>query len=314
MTEIMKILAGSRLYGTATPDSDTDYKSVHLPTKSQILLGKRDQVNSTSSGGADKNGAQDVDVESFELQRYLSLAAGMQTVPVEMLFAPPLEKNKLWDHIVANREKILSKNPASFVGYCKAQAMKYGLRGDRLNTVKSVVEVLTVAALDSAPNVMEAKAELMAIQGVRVIPRAQPGGVLVDYLDVYGRQVPMTIKVGEAIKVYEKPLKEAGSRAKAAAANDGTDWKALYHAYRIADQGVQLFREGYIVFPSRKAPTLMQIRRGELSVDAVLEAFDERRADMEEMAAHSDLPESPDREWIEALVLEVHEDIVAGRR
>ena len=90
MTEIFRTIAGSRLYGTHTATSDTDYKAVHLPSAKDILLRpKRDLVRSTTSGGSDRNGADDVDVESFELQRYLKLASDMQTIPVEMLFIAP---------------------------------------------------------------------------------------------------------------------------------------------------------------------------------------------------------------------------------
>ena len=152
MTEIFRCLAGSRLYGTNTADSDRDYKAVHLPTKRQILLGKRTLITSQSTGSKEtRNDADDVDVESFELQRYLQLAADMQTIPVELLFieTDPLQlilENWVWDRIVQNRDKILNNNSKAFVGYCKGQAVRYSMRGKRLETYEAVVALLAMYA------------------------------------------------------------------------------------------------------------------------------------------------------------------------
>jgi len=40
MNIIVKMKFGSHLYGTATVDSDLDYKGVFLPSKKEVLLGK----------------------------------------------------------------------------------------------------------------------------------------------------------------------------------------------------------------------------------------------------------------------------------
>ena len=40
MNTIVKLVFGSRLYGTSTPESDKDFKGVFLPSREEILLGK----------------------------------------------------------------------------------------------------------------------------------------------------------------------------------------------------------------------------------------------------------------------------------
>jgi hypothetical protein len=177
MTTIFKTIAGSRLYGTHTPESDTDYKAVHLPTKREILLGNRKMVKSGSTGQTNaKNTSEDIDVESFELQRFLKLASDMQTIPVELLFITPLTRmgllqwNLIWPEIVMNRDKILSNNPASFVGYCKSQSVKYSMRGDRLKTYMAVCSVLrfymATARGRAGYEVGDIKYKLLEIEGV----------------------------------------------------------------------------------------------------------------------------------------------------
>lgn len=323
MTEIFRTIAGSRLYGTNTANSDTDYKSVHLPSKRDILIRpKRDMVRSTSSGGTNANGAEDVDNESFELQRFLKLAGDMQTIPVEMLFvgdrgykieASSVYYNQctwgpVWKTVRENRHRILNRNTDAFVGYCKGQAVRYSMRGNRLNTFIQVVEVLSRYAGTGA-KVQTVKDELLSIEGVRVIPKPEGNGP-VDYLDVYGRQTPMTVRIGEALKIYDKPVKEAGKRANLAQQANGADWKALYHAVRIAEQGVSLFREGVVKFPCQNVPLLMRIRNGEMEMDEVLDYFDERAAELQMIGSDSPLAEKPDREWIDGFVAEEYEKVV----
>jgi hypothetical protein len=325
MTEIFRCLAGSRLYGTANADSDHDYKAVHLPTKRQILLGKRDQVISRSTGSqTSQNGADDVDVESFELQRFLKLAADMQTIPVEMLFVAnndgrtPLtaisadanhRHTAIWHMITANRDKILSRNTKAFAGYCKGQAVRYSMRGKRLETYVAVCDALRkVAPLGVA--IWTIAEELADIEGVKIIPKPQPGDNVIDYLDVYGRQTPMTVKAGEALKIYSKPVDEAGKRAQGAMEAGGMDCKALYHAVRIADEGISLFQTGEINFPCQNLPILRKIRAGTVEIDQILDIFAEKLSILEQVGENSPLPVKSDQDWINDFVAEVYEDIV----
>lgn len=319
MKPIFKTLAGSRLYGTFTENSDTDFKAVHLPTKQQILLGKRKQVVSTSTGASDaKNVADDVDTESFELQEFLRLAAEMQTIPTEMLFIPDgivnpfdgykifFQKSYIWDEICANRHRILSRNTKSFIGYCKGQAVRYSMRGDRLATYEAVCNMLSQYPDCKVSEILHG---LAGIENVRLIEKIH-GEKPLMYLDVFGRQVPSTLSCAEALKVYHKPVQEAGKRAKDARDANGADWKALYHAARIVDQGITLFQHGFIEFPAKNREYLMKIRAGEVEMNAILDAFDEKVAILDEIGDNSPLAEAPDYEWIDSFVASVHEEIV----
>jgi len=319
MTKIFKCLAGSRLYGTSRPDSDTDYKSVHLPTKREILLGNGKPVVSKSTGSSSQtNGADDTDDESFTLQRFLKLASDMQTIPVEMLFVmtDPLDlicEHPVWDMVVRNRHKILSNNTDTFVGYCKGQAVRYSMRGSRLETYKMLCAAIgtldTTGKWKGVVRVGDVIGTLSQIEGVKVVEKTH-NKKIVEYLDVFGRQVPEGLPLREALKVYEKPVREAGRRANAAMDAGGADWKALYHAVRIVDEGIDLFRDGEITFPCQNRDYLMQIRSGELKLDAVLDHFDEKLEILMGIGDKSPLADAPDRLWIDDFVSEVYEEIV----
>lgn len=313
--EIFRCLAGSRLYGTETATSDTDYKAVHLPTKRGILLGRGKAVLSTSTGSKDaKNGADDTDVESFELQRFLKLASDMQTIPVELLFVPFIARDVswVWGKVIDNRHKILNRNTKAFVGYCKGQAVRYSMRGKRLETYQNVVAVLeeTIAnARDNKDIVAEVMPTLLLFDGVKAVERDHNGRT-VTYLDVYGRQVPTTVRLSEALSVYAKPVNEAGQRARNAMDAGGADWKALYHTVRIVDEGITLFRDGDITFPCTNRDYLMQIRAGEVQMDRVLDYFDGQLEILEGIEDKSPLAKKPDLEWIDNFVEDIYESIV----
>lgn len=328
MTQIFKCIAGSRLYGTNNAYSDTDFKAVHLPTKRDILLGERAVVKSTSTGNdTNRNGADDIDIESFELQRFLKLASDMQTIPVEMLFVGPMTSysaqtvkdyptvtSDMWVQIILNRNKIISNNPTSFIGYCKGQAVRYSMRGDRL---KAYVDVTKVLAFNAGTTNLNSKIKkvgdiigsLSQIDGVKIIEKNH-NGKIVEYLDVYGRQVPENVTCAEAYNVYIRPVNEAGKRAQGAMEAGGADLKALYHSVRIADQGIALFRDGNIEFPCQNRAYLMKIRAGEVGLEAILDHFDEKLAILLEIGDNSPLASKPDYEWMEAFVLEEYEKIV----
>lgn len=149
MTVLVEMQFGSHLYGTATPESDTDIKAVHLPDRRSILLQRVEKVitRKTKLDGTAKNSAADVDYESYVLQKYLALAAEGQTVALDMLFAPEWawtsEPSPLWLTVRANKDKLLTARYASFIGYCRTQANKYGIKGSRMGAARAVVDFLT---------------------------------------------------------------------------------------------------------------------------------------------------------------------------
>lgn len=78
MKEICRIVAGSRLYGLDTPESDTDTRGVFLNTDSAEILGlsRREVIKSESE-----------DTVLFEFRHYLGHLRNTNTSAIELLFA-----------------------------------------------------------------------------------------------------------------------------------------------------------------------------------------------------------------------------------
>jgi hypothetical protein len=203
MRNIVTIKFGSHLYGTSTPASDLDYKSVFVPCARDIILQrvKATVSNQRPKGMGEKNYAGEIDQESHSLQRFLDLAAEGQTVALDVLFSPldaMVEAPSVeWLEIMANRHRLLTKKAASFVGYVRTQSNKYGIKGSRVAASRAALELLT-AAMDE--NGTTAKLELLSEKLGEFIERheftsllsiANPGtGREMMHWEVCGRKMP----------------------------------------------------------------------------------------------------------------------------
>lgn len=318
MRVIVEMRAGSHLYGTATPASDTDIKGVFVPDGRDLLLQRVPQTVSSGRAKAagERNRPDDVDRELFSLQRYLELLAEGQTVAVDMLFAPDAvlcgAPDPLWQEIRANAGRLVSRRASTFVRYCRQQASRFGMKGARMAAARAAAALLaeaeakhgTVATLSTVAPALEALAREHAAIGFADLP--MPGGRIVRHLDIGGRRAAYTGSIKAARSLAERMVESYGARARQAESNEGVDWKALSHAVRVGREALELLRTGRIVFPLACAPHLLAIKRGELPYDDVAAAIDRLLLDVEGAAERSTLRDAPDLAFIEALVLRAH--------
>ncbi len=315
MFKMVEMRFGSHLYGTATPSSDTDIKAVHVPSPGDILLQRAKPVWSrkTKADPTLKNTAADVDHESYALHKYMALVTEGQTVATDMLFATPDawvgEPLRAWYDLVANRDKLISRNCASFLGYCRQQANKYGIKGSRMAAARDASEMLTAAAekLGKQAKLREIEADLVAFVAGREhtalvdIP-VSDGKVIVRHLEVCNRKAPFTASIDRAAEIYTLLFQEYGQRARAAMVNEGIDWKALSHAVRVGREAIELLSTGHVTFPRPEAAHLIAIKTGALAYQPVAEEIEALLVEVEAAAARSMLPESADIMFVEAFI------------
>ena len=314
---VVRIKFGSHLYGTATAASDLDYKSVYLPEAKEILLQRvRGSVASQRhkpEGG--RNLPTDVDEESYALHRYLSLLSEGQTVAIDMFFAPePEEASDLWRHIQTNKERLLTKKSIAFVGYCRQQANKYGIKGSRVAAAKQAAEMFQFYVEHFGPTLKVSDVLLendeYANEHTHIVKKETTPGRSETYFECCNRMVGFHNTVKEAANIYSRIYEEYGDRARRAQANEGIDWKALSHAVRVGQEALELLTTGVVTFPLFQAAHLVQIKQGNLAYAAVAEEIEHLLAAIDEAAKTSTLRESSDREWIDSLVCDVYKGVV----
>lgn len=322
MTPLIEIKFGSHLYGTATPASDLDFKGVHLPGARELLLQRVKGVVTTTTKADErqKNTAEDVDRESFTLQKYLALAAEGQTVALDMLFAPSwawtAEPSPLWLEVQANRSRLLTRKYASFVGYCRTQANKYGIRGSRVAASRRAASLLAagVERLGTTAKLIEMAREVEAItaktEHMAIVDIPSQAGGVVRHWEVCDRKMPYTASIKSAHAIMQRVVDEYGHRALAAETNNGVDWKAVSHAVRIARQAIELLQFGDVIFPRKDADHLLAIKTGQLPYRDVAAEIDALLPKIESEAARSWLPDAPDHEWIDNFVADAHRAVI----
>ncbi len=294
---IMLTKFGSHLYGTDTPDSDTDYKGIFMPTPDQILLGKIPKsINFDSNPGSNKNEAGDIDCELYSFHYFLELCCKGEMVAIDMLHAN--EKNiifstPLWNEIHERRNWFYTTDMKAFVGYARKQAAKYGLKGSRLNSAELLIAFLT--NLDPESRMFEVWNELPTDDNMKHQPN--PAGVALKHMmfNFCGKQIQSTNKVKYTLDMVQKFYDAYGHRAIAAKNNEGVDWKAMSHALRAGCQIKEIFQTGDLTYPLQDAELLRNIKQGNFDFEFVIDKVEVMLSDIEQLSLKSTLPKEVDR-------------------
>lgn len=326
MEKIIEIKFGSHLYGTDTPQSDLDFKAIYIPSGREIVLHNYAPtiVKSRAKAEGERNTKDDIDIEILSLDQFLRLLMQGQTMALDMLFGahrnytfvadPGIEH---FQTIYDNREKLITKNVAAFVGYARQQASKYGIKGSRMDALQR-----TMAVLEPLPQydrlekhgqlildlinecwsfVSLEKTPLVCLTRITDVDRVER-----PYLEVCGRKMALTATVKVAKECFGKILAEYGGRARKANLDGGIDWKALSHAVRVNSEAVELLQTNYITFPRPDRELLKQIKLGQLAYEYVAEKIELGLVELYDAQAKSPLRETPDREWAEDFIYDVY--------
>jgi len=295
---------GSHLYGTDTPDSDTDYKGVFMPSKRMICLGRIPHSinNNKKKAEGEKNSSEDIDCELWSLQYFIEQACEGQTGALDILHANEkniIKSSSIWENIIKYRDKFYTKNLEAFVGYARKQASKYGIRGSRISVAKNFLQLIEVSCPDFDINnkckMKDIWDELPLTEHSRYIETNKNE---VQQYEINGKIIQETVTLGYAYDIVNKYLQQYGERAKRAERNENIDWKAISHALRAAYQVKQILTEGTITFPLREADFLRDVKQGKLhylnEVAPILEAL---MSDLEILSQTSKYPEKCNTEF-----------------
>ena len=310
MNKIVKLTYGSHLYGTSTPDSDMDIKGIYLPTKEDLFLQQvENSIIFDTRDEKEKNTSEDTDEEYYSLQYFIKLACKGETVALDMLHCP---KDKLyvthpiWDKLVENKEKFYTKNLVSFIGFARTQAIKYSIKGDKLNEVRKIMVFL--GGLDPLTRLRDVWDDIPNGEYLNKYAATEEQNNL-RTLEICGRKLQETTSAEYAFGVTETIHSKYGERAKLAATNEGLDFKALSHAVRAAFQIKSILKDGAITFPLAIADDLRDIKLGKKSyVEEVVPQLEELIEEVEGLLKASDLPEEVDREYWDNFILEAYNE------
>lgn len=306
---IFSTLFGSRLYGLNTENSDYDYKSIYLPTIRDIITNNADLTNSQHY--SDKNANSET--ESMSIQKFLLLAKQGQTMAIDMLWAP----RECWkcqsiywtDYILPIRNEFITKNMVAFIGYAKSQAIKYNHRGKNLNNIKK--------ALEWADN-FSTRTKLKDIYSIIVSvinnkKREFDCSLWKDenhnsFLVINNIKFGMSSEIKFVKDVLDKNIKRYGKRSNGASNNEGLDFKALSHAFRVLYEIEELITTGKIVFPLKERDFIYKIKTGNIENEKdIINQFDIKFNIIDDIIKTSNFPDKCEID-INRLILNIYEN------
>lgn len=296
MNELFKTPFGSRLYGTATPTSDYDWKIIVLPAIDDLLLGNKVVGNTFYSTASQevKNTSDDTDTEIVPIQTFARDVLKGQSYAIELAFAVKNWANIPGTQVVDSRiinfvdqlvDNFLNNQMSGMVGYAYHQAELYGAKGERLNLLTELLGVMRTFADtdDTIHNLternMDFRIAMSKITGNATYKNwIEHKAIHIDStnnlyysLIVLKKTYLGTTKTAHLAKILEKTISAYGKRANEAAKNEGNDWKALSHAVRVTHQAIELLCDGTITLPFKPelASLLVDIKLGKVEFTEV---------------------------------------------
>ena len=323
MNVLSNMRHGSHLYGLNTENSDVDYKGIFLPTWQEMVTGKASHEVRDSTGPKDgKNSAGDVDTVFYSLQKFVKMACDGETIALDMLHCNDenlLETSPVWQALVANRSKFYTKNMKAFLGYCRKQASKYGVKGTRLKAMEDVLNVLKAAEVADPEGRMDDTPTVEA--ALQAVAADHPGKVEVKdgfykgekyinkkIVEVCDTKYDFTNKVSYVRQGLQRKYNAYGHRAIQAKNNEGINFKALSHALRAGYQLKEIYETGDLKYPLKKREFLLAVKQGALDFTTQVQPVLEDLVDeIEQLAEQSDLPEKVNRKFWDEFIVHVYE-------
>lgn len=348
MKILCKIKHGSFLYGTNTPTSDVDFKGVYLPSFEDVVFGRvKHTIDLSTNKSSTKNTSDDVDEQYYSLPHFIDMLCSGETIAIDMIHANKentMVTSPEWEFLVSNRSDFYTKKMKSFLGYCRKQAAKYGIKGSRIDALNRVKSYLLkkmkneTTRLDDNMNIeigLEGVASSISMLShqsndgsyskeeldilydnstkyVEVVNGIEKKGKFIDkkFLMICGSMYEFTMRISDVIKSIDAKLNKYGERAHKAKDNVGVDWKALHHALRAGFQLQEIYETGDLKYPLKDAKYLTSVKNGEYSFNEVQKELCKVIDSVAISSSKSNNPEEVNRTKFDAWVLSLYKDMV----
>ncbi len=303
------------MYQLNSSDSDTDYKSVYLPTKRQLILNQYKKViQNHSSDDCTKNSNQDVDEDIIALSEFIRQAVKGETYIIDMLHCNNkclISGSIIWQDLIENRKKFYTKNMKAFLGYARRQASKYGIKGSRMGSLESVYNIVKDYNY-SSDDKLESIWSKLPVNDYCYFKNAENhlsgSQNFYSVLDsFYQDKMPLHLFIKSICDKWHS----YGERARKAKDNEGIDWKAVSHALRASYQLREIYKHGDFEYPLAETDILKNVKSGSLDFMSFVQPELEKVInEVEELSTSSNFPDKCNKDFWDDWLVEVYEEFV----
>lgn len=325
------IKSGSKLYGTDSEESDTDYIGIFVPSRRSVLMKQDPEHLVMTTGQANsKNTAEDTDVQLWSIYKFLNLVKKGETGALDLLFSlkakhkeeiTVIDKTVFTSIILNNFDRFLSRDLRAFVGYCLGQAKKYNIKGARYAELLDFYERFNQLRLhcttDQKLSILhEPIVHLLTSKSYKYIkmvyakgPKRQ-GNDFIWYIELLGRKHALDITISEFMTRIERLFNSFGARTLAAA--NGVDNKALSHATRVILECEELLETGNITFPLKDREFIKEIKyhkdlvnSEDLNLEGLMHFLEVKLDKVNSLLEESSLPEKVQQSIIDTVLINI---------
>ena len=266
---------GAHLYGTNTENSDIDIRGLYWPDIKDLILEKKlNSISYTTGSNNTKNSSDDFDIQMWSVNYWLTLVNKGDTNAIDLLFSMYSPSKLVTDDKVKelliefydNPVQLIDlKNTTGYIQYAYLQAKKYGLRGSRIDILKKVKQFFqskVITESDKQNRIIQYFDELLEkyFESSYLFEKLNSNNDRCVY--ILGKGYHGSIKLEEAINRLDVEYNKYGERAILAEENKGVDWKAVSHALRACYQMLELIDTGFLVYPLKFAPQILEVKLG----------------------------------------------------
>lgn len=280
---------GSKLYGTNTAASDSDFKAVFLPKFDDVLLGRKLQTvkerydaDGTKLGPNVTMPPNGVETEYVPVQTFFRDFLNGQTYALEMAWAlyngvSGCSARSVVEQTLLNElvQKFSNCDVHSMAGFAMKQTFDYVKRGERLNTASGVLSALDAFTDEFGEDlrldhtVRDASVlDLISKETGLPVGSTFNNNKTLRTLELNGRQYLETSEVRYVADQVRKLVKQYGARS-TAASHTVVDFKSLSHAIRVYEQAKELLQTGVMTFPRQNAEFLKLVKSGSCNLEEV---------------------------------------------
>jgi predicted nucleotidyltransferase len=304
--KMLEYMVGSKLYGTDTSTSDTDYSGVFMPNADMVFGFERAEEVDLSVKSKRKDGKNDenaVDRVVYELRKFVKLALENNPNILEQLFVN--KKNLVFSNEYGNellRNAYLFPHKGlkeKFLGYAFSQKHKMVIRTDNFHALENANEWLE----ENVKTVEDSKRLLVEFL-LKKLPFMSVKGDNILMGDLNFQRHFMLRKVK---KMIVERLSKATNR-KDLLTRHGYDTKFASHLVRLMLEGKELLSTGKLEFPLRYAQTILDVKLGKWKMTEVLEYAEELEQNVVDAVELSALPKRPRYNEVQELVKRLLKD------
>lgn len=302
--KILEVVTGSYLYGTNLPESDKDYVGVFLPDVEYVLGFKRcEEVDFSiiDKNAQGKNTKNALDRKLYEFRKFIKLAMECNPNVIEILFTNP-ENIVFFNSIGESLLNLATKFP--FKG-CKERFLGYAFSQKHKMIIKKDNYFDLISALDYLNRFNDDKylVELTLDKCPPFIKTSHDEAHNCKFVCIGDLNILPSKTLGSAKRMIQERIDKAGNREELLL-KYGFDTKFASHLIRLMVEGVSLLKDGYLTFPLKEAPMILDIKLGKWTIAKILDYSNELEKEIESLAETSKLPASPNTEILEKFTID----------